>query len=332
MKPSLLDLLACTDCGGGFQLRADETEADGEVISGALVCPSCDRRYAIEQGLPIVLSEEERSGDVADSFGFEWETWHQGGFEEGTVFGRTIDEDVQSFFDGLAITEADLDGKLVLDAGCGSGALTIELARRYPGTTFVGLDVNPSITEVQRVARTLPNLHVVRGSIFAIPLRPSFDMVWSNGVIHHTGDTTRAFMGLTRVVAPGGRLYVWVYERKISPFAALRGLLAPFKVWDWPHKRLLTLCEALSRVTWLAVRPLAALANLPGLKDNSRWKVLTRDRSYPELTITWFDVLSPAYRDTYKTHELVSWFRISGYTDLETTWWPVGVSGTRPPS
>ncbi len=329
MKPSLLDLLVCPACGTAFELEATETESDGEVIAGSLRCTTCGQDFSIEHGLPIILSDEERSGDVADSFGFEWETWHQGGFEDGTVFGRTIDEDVQSFFEGLAVTESDIVGKVVLDAGCGSGALTTELARRYPDTTFVGIDVNPSITAVQAEARSLPNLHIVRASIFDIPLRAAFDLVWSNGVIHHTGDTTRAFIGLTRVVAPTGRLYVWVYERKISPFAALRGMLAPFKVWDWPHQRLLALCQTLSRITWLAIRPLAALANVPGLKDNSRWRVLTRDRSYPELTITWFDVLSPAYRDTYKTQELESWFRISGFTDLETTWWPVGVSGTR---
>jgi SAM-dependent methyltransferase len=329
LKRGLLELVVCPSCGGRLELVDEVVDANGQITAGGLTS-SCGKTYFIENGLPILLSEEERSGDVADSFGFEWETWHKGGFEDGTVFGRTIQEDVDSFFDGLKISESQLAGKLVLDGGCGSGALTVELARRYPQTTFIGVDVNASIVEVQRKADNLPNLHIVRGSIFSLPFRAeTFDFVWSNGVIHHTGDTLAAFDSLAKVVKPSGRLYVWVYERKFSPFVGLRHMLAPFKVWDWSHERLYGVCRVLSGVTWLGIRPLVWMAGLPGLKNNGRWKVITRDRSYKELTITWFDVLSPKYRDTYSTREVKSWFEKRGFDELGTTWWPVGVSGVR---
>jgi SAM-dependent methyltransferase len=329
MKKQLLEVVACPRCGGGFKLINEVVDARGNILSGSLTS-ACGAVYGVEKGLPILLSEEERASDVADSFGFEWETWHKGGFEDGTVFGRTIQEDVDSFFDGLKITETSLEAKLVLDGGCGSGALTVELARRYPQTTFIGIDVNASIVEIQRKADDLPNLHIVRGSIFALPFRDeTFDFVWSNGVIHHTGDTLAAFESLTKVVKSKGRLYVWVYERKFSPFVGLRHMLAPFKVWDWSHKRLYSVCQFLSGLTWVAIQPLVWLAGIPGLKNNGRWKVISRNRSYKELTITWFDVLSPKYRDTYATREVKAWFEKRGFTELATTWWPVGVSGLR---
>src|SRR4030095_12869148 len=151
------------------------------------------------------------------------------------------------------------------------------------------------------------------GSIFALPFREeTFDNVWSNGVIHHTGNTRAAFDSLTKVVKSRGRLYVWVYERKFSPFVGVRHLLAPFGVWDWPHEGLYKVCQFLSALTWAMIRPIVLFANVPGLKNNGRWRVLTRDRSYKELTITWFDVLSPKYRDTYKTHEIKAWFSERG--------------------
>ncbi len=127
-------------------------------------------------------------------FRSEWKTHHAGGFEKGTVPGRGIDEQVNYFFEAFGISERDIQGKWILDGGCGSGVLTAEIARRYPGAEVVGMDINPAIVDAYQADGRLPNLHLVQASVLAPPFPPeSFDLVWCNGVIHHTGDSRGAF-------------------------------------------------------------------------------------------------------------------------------------------
>ncbi|GLW95158.1 methyltransferase domain-containing protein [Actinokineospora globicatena] len=342
MRVSVLDFLVCPSCSG--KLRLGGTTADAaEVTTGELLCVDCGLDYPVADGVPRLVSARERDSHVAASFGFEWQTFHDGGFESDTVFGRTIDEDVAQFHDVFDIKAAEpgaagrrdpLDGLVVADIGCGSGKLTVELARRHPGATFLAVDVNPAITEVAKAAADLPNLHVVQGSVFALPVREqSVDRLWCNGVIHHTGATEIAFTGLTRLVAQDGELFVWVYQRKVSPLVLVRDLLRPLGLHTWSHRTVYRICRALSLPTLIAVRLLNTIAGLPVLRSlverSTHARILTRRRNYDELALTWFDVLSPRYRDTYTVEQVESWYTHSGFEPVRRYWWPVGVTGRR---
>ena len=328
MKPTAVDLLACPVCRHSLRLQG-EGQSGEEILVGSLQCSSCHREYVVRDGIPRFVSDQEESGHVAQSFGFEWQTFHEGGFEPDTVFGRRIDEDVAQFYEVFG-GSAQLDGARILDAGCGSGKLTAELAARHPTATVVGVDINPAIAEVYAASRRLPNLHIVHGSIFELPFpNGSFGIVWCNGVIHHTGNTRGAFDGLTRVVRAGGQLFVWVYQRKFSPLVALRMVLLPLGLTRWRHEFLYRLCQAISVPTWLAVQVLRVVNGTKVAQRHTHARILTRKRGYRELTLTWFDVLSPKFRDTYTEDELRSWFRDSNFDNLRAYWWPVGITGTR---
>jgi len=276
------------------------------------------------------VSTKQGDRHVAQSFGFEWKMHHVGGFEKGTVFGRGIDEHVTYFFEGLGISDQDIRGKRILDAGCGSGVLTAEIARRYPAAEVVGMDVNPAIADVYKMGGQLPNFHVVQGSVLEPPFAPdSFDYVWSNGVIHHTGNTRQAFDALTSLAKPGGRAYIWVYEKKASPMVALRQILRPLGLVHWNHRFLYHLCQVVSFLTWMALWVLSPLRKLRFVQEHTHLKILLLRRGYRELVLTWFDVLSPKYRDTYTQQEFESWFEERGFQNLSRYWWPVGVSGTK---
>ena len=49
IRKELLDILACPVCKTAVRLENDE-----------LVCDSCSRRYKIENGIPIMLVEDEK--------------------------------------------------------------------------------------------------------------------------------------------------------------------------------------------------------------------------------------------------------------------------------
>jgi uncharacterized protein YbaR (Trm112 family) len=60
MKKALMDILACPVCKGDLELRIDEEDAQGDVVSGSLYCGHCDERYPIEEGIPNLLPPAPR--------------------------------------------------------------------------------------------------------------------------------------------------------------------------------------------------------------------------------------------------------------------------------
>jgi uncharacterized protein len=57
MKEVLLEVLACPVCKGPLELKAAE-KADGEVVSGSLLCKGCNHEYPISEGIPSLLPPE----------------------------------------------------------------------------------------------------------------------------------------------------------------------------------------------------------------------------------------------------------------------------------
>ncbi|HVT77727.1 MAG TPA: class I SAM-dependent methyltransferase [Acidimicrobiales bacterium] len=121
----------------------------------------------------------------------------------------------QARFDKLAASGHDVHGEAgfvmrfhpttVLDAGCGSGRVAIELARR--GVSVVGADVNGSMLDEAR--RRAPDLAWVHSDLAALDLGRRFDVVVMAGNVPlFTPADNRAALvaGCARHVAPGGLL------------------------------------------------------------------------------------------------------------------------------
>lgn len=92
----------------------------------------------------------------------------------------------------------------VLDAGCGTGRVAIELARR--GVEAVGVDLDPAMLAVAR--RKGPDLTWVEGDLTTIELGRRFDVVLTAGnvMIFLTPGTEReAVTNVARHLEPDGR-------------------------------------------------------------------------------------------------------------------------------
>lgn len=119
-----------------------------------------------------------------------------------------------------------LPARSILDAGCGPGADLNYLADRHPGTRVFGIDANDAIEVPARATATSPRVTVLRASVLEPPFRTgSFDFVYSYGVLHHTEDPARGFARLADLVAPGGRILIYVYT-DLREEPALRAALA----------------------------------------------------------------------------------------------------------
>ena len=124
------------------------------------------------------------------------------------------EEDRATFFNRTRLSAADLDGKLILDAGCGMGRY-LRVAAAGPARQIVGMDLSRAVVAARELTADLPGVSLVRADLLRLPFpTEAFDIIYSLGVLDHTPDPRRAFLGLARLLKPGGRLVVWVYERE----------------------------------------------------------------------------------------------------------------------
>jgi len=104
---------------------------------------------------------------------------------------------------------ARLEGARVLEAGCGLGAYSGQIARRF-GACVEAFDVEP---ERVRAARS-QTPHALIAEAEAIPYRSAqFDAVLSNEVIEHVRDDRQAVAEMVRALRPGGRLVLFCPNR-----------------------------------------------------------------------------------------------------------------------
>ena len=109
-----------------------------------------------------------------------------------------------------------LSGKKVLEIGLGYGTLGRLLMSR--GCEYHGLDIADGPVAMMRYSMELmhidPGQRVRQGSALAIPHDDAaFDYVYTIGTLHHTGSLEKAVSEVRRVLAPGGKAVVMLYNR-----------------------------------------------------------------------------------------------------------------------
>jgi ubiquinone/menaquinone biosynthesis C-methylase UbiE len=115
-------------------------------------------------------------------------------------------------------------GERVLDVGCGSGAVTRDIAKRVGNQGLaVGLDPSPALLSI---ARTLAQdaglgdrVEFREGNALRLPFpEASFDAVVCATVLSHIPKGESAIPELTRVLRPGGRLGVFDFDADMTLF------------------------------------------------------------------------------------------------------------------
>jgi len=169
----------------------------------------------------------DKSRKVAEDKQHAREQWSKD--PAGAVYGRQHEFGTREFFDEVerhryqqyapwmpeVMGFSKFGGQSLLEVGCGMGTDLLQFARG--GAKVTGVDLTPRSIETSR--RHLA-LYGHRGE-FAVAdceqlpfTDESFEVVYSNGVLHHTPDTAAAVREVHRVLRPGGQARVMLYHRR----------------------------------------------------------------------------------------------------------------------
>jgi SAM-dependent methyltransferase len=288
---SFLDLLRCPRCHSQFDAAP--------IQPAALTCQNA-HTFPITRGVPRFVQQDA----YTQSFSYEWQTFRRTQLDSQT--GRTDTRDrLQA---SLNFPLEHLEGKRVLDAGCGTGRFG-EVVAHYGGE-YVGIDYSYAIDAAQANIGSLPGVHLAQADLFALPFaEQSFDLVISLGVLHHTPDARRAFSCLARLVKPGGALSVTVYD------AGNKVYVMNTRFWRRITTRMpRRVLHALS----YAAGPLYYVWTLPGLGWLFRsLAFISLERDWRWRVLDTFDWYSPRYMSFHTHHEVFGWFKDNGFVDVE---------------
>jgi len=100
----------------------------------------------------------------------------------------------------------DMEGKVILDAGCGLGGLGI--ATKKKGANFVGIDISDDIYAAKKL--TTGELELLKGDGHEMPFKSDvFDIVVSIGTLEHVKNPDMFVAELFRVLKPKGLIFLF---------------------------------------------------------------------------------------------------------------------------
>jgi SAM-dependent methyltransferase len=291
MREAILEILREPRTGARLTLTA--TRHDGPSIEeGVLTSEDTGIAYPIRRGIPRFVKDD----GYTDNFGKQWNLFRITQLDSST--GAPLSE--RRFDAEAGWTQADLDGKLVLDAGCGAGRFAEIAAAR--GARLVALDMSSAVDAARDTLSRFPGAEVVQASLFEPPFLPrSFDFAYSIGVIQHTPDPPRGIESVLHYVKEGGQFAFTIYARRPWTKLNAKYLVRPV-TRRLPNDLLLHGIERAMPVLF----PLAdRLFRLPVVGKLSRFLIpvavyvdrqeLTRDQRYQEAVLDTFDMLSPRF-------------------------------------
>ena len=299
--PSLISCLSCPSC----KHRLDNSGSE-------LTCPNCSKGFPVVGEIPRFVPKE----NYAESFGLQWNRFANTQIDSKVGTNRS---EIR-FREETLWDERDLNGKLVLDAGCGSGRFS-EIALKL-GASLIAVDYSSAV-EASKQNLSAPDKLIVQGDLAALPiLDQTFDFIYCIGVLQHTSEPARIVKELLRCLKVGGEITLTFYENSSWHVLWYSKYLVRPLTKRLPKGLLLKVIEKTSPI-WF---PLTSfLFSLPGnlsrgfrflipVANYVEYKYANPKIARDEAILDTFDMLSPSYDKPIKKSEIHSWVTDSGIT------------------
>lgn len=295
---TLLTSLACPSCKSSLQVGRDN-----------LICPACVLSYPILRGIPrFVLSE-----NYADSFGLQWNRFAKTQLDSAVGTNRSRDR----FIRETLWNENQLGGKLVLDAGCGSGRFS-EIALEL-GARLIAIDYSSAVDATSENLYS-EDLLIVQGDLANLPIpSESLDFVYCIGVLQHTKNPEKIVTELLRCLKTGGEITLTFYENSSWHVKFYAKYLIRPLTKRLPNKFLLNFIEDTSWI-WFPITNF--LFRLPRsisrffrfiipIANYVEYSYLQNQDARAEAILDTFDMLSPSFDTPIKKSEILNWVKFS---------------------
>jgi arsenite methyltransferase len=199
----------------------------------------------------------ETQSQTKDAFSFKWAQTHT--YSSPAMRAEWRRWLLEKYFDGDEEGPARFLGSgkrlRILDAGCGAGISALllfgDLLRDH---AYVGVDISDAVVEAERnfQAAGIPG-QFVQADVSEIPASlGDFDVIFSEGVLHHTDSVQQALAQLSSRLNPEGRIAFYAYARK-----------APIREFTDDYIRG-ALSDMSDEQAWEALMPLTRLGQLLG--------------------------------------------------------------------
>lgn len=270
-------------------LRLFKVRYDNEARIQYLLHELGEQRTILRQLLPDSPGYAAYIAQTRSSFDYQWA--HDPSGDHLLTDPRFREEAVALLERYTGLPRTWFAGKRVLDAGCGNGRWSWTLAQC--GAAVTSIDQSPhGVESARRACAGLPGCSARTHDLLQPIGEPgAYDLVWSFGVVHHTGNSWRATRHVAEAVKPGGWLFLMVYGE--PRWAALEDFVE-LNDYIELRRRLRTMSYA-ERMTWLKEQRGEAKAH--GL----------------------FDAASPEINDLHRLDEIATWLEPLGFDEVRST-------------
>lgn len=337
VEPAAAELTAAQ----AVRCRAEEsfrTQLSTRVEEGVLACAACRVWYPILNFVPLMLIfktplhehfARSNAQRLASLQGFTMPRWspkpgeqsiQQTFTEEWAVvedneftFAYTTEElaklQSEAWFNS---SKAPSGIHYVLDVGCGGYAAEAEALRRnFPEAEVTAVDLNLHVLRNGHRFIDKPALHVVICSLFHLPFdRQTFDLVFSQGVLHHTYSTADALKNIASYNAERGFLFIWLYaieDHQVDK--GMKGFRARVRYYVF----MVGLRPLVSRAPKFVRQAVVYTWGLYGYVRHKLSRNSKQGWKFRNSVHAAYDYVTPRYAHVHSFNEVIEWFEGLGY-------------------
>jgi ubiquinone/menaquinone biosynthesis C-methylase UbiE len=261
-----------------------------------------------------------QSSGYTGNFGFQWKIFKRTQLDKfnGTQFSK------DRFFAVTNWEKEDLEGKNVLEAGCGAGRFT-QIVLDYTKANLYSFDFSEAVDANMENNGPHPRLKLFQASIYEMPFTDnSFDKIFCLGVLQHTPDIVKSIESLYNKLKPGGEIVIDFYPYNgfwtklhakylFRPFLRgknnqqLLGLIE--KNADW----MIALTKLFNRIKiGKLVNRFIPICDIESTHPDN----LSKEEQHEWAVLDTFDMFSPEYDQPQKKSDIKKYFIEVGLKDV----------------
>ena len=264
------------------------------------ICKNCKKIIPIEANIPRFVETDIYAGN----FSFQWNIHKRTQFDDKV---HKISED--TFFRRFGLEKEFFHNKDVLEVGVGNGRYA-EIPLKY-GSNLYGIDLSSSVDSAySNLKPKYKSLNIAQADLQDLPFEDcTFDVIYAFGVLHHTPDPELSFNKLVPLLKKDGVICITVYPE----YGMYKNSLIVRKITNNLHPYILyPIILILVLILYIPYKYLLLRHTFLG----KIFPIGINDSIFEAILVT-YDCYSPKYQFCYAAHEIFSWYKKAGLSNIE---------------